>query len=57
MPAAGPGDLTAASGPAGWVSEPGALGVTTDESEVLSREEALAPGLPRFRWDSQEAVR
>ena len=29
----------------------------TDESEVLSREEALVRGLPRFRWDSQEAVR
>jgi hypothetical protein len=29
----------------------------TDESEVLSREEALVGGLPRFRWDSQEAVR
>ena len=28
----------------------------TEESEVLSRE-ARSPGLPRFRWDSQEAVR
>jgi hypothetical protein len=29
----------------------------TDDREVLSREEDLVPGLPRFRWDSQKAVR